>query len=102
MKKIIKNTANSIRIHGPNVICHVLAVCSGSSFGRFITLKKICNIVCRYALIKDVFAGSLTIMCFLILLCCYTAAFNCVQEIFNSFKVSVILFSINIKNTRLA
>ena len=45
--------------------------------------------------------GSFSSKYLLILLRCYTAALNRIQKVFDSFKVSVILLTINVKNTSL-
>ena len=103
MKKIIKNTANSIRIHRTDIVCHILTVCSSCGFRSLIALKEVCNIMSRYILVEEVFTRSFAAaVSFLILFLSDSAALDCSQKVFDCFKVSVILLPINIKHTSLA
>ena len=52
----------------------------------------------RYILIEEMLTGSFSSKYLLILLRCYTAALNRIQKVFDSFKVSVILLTINVND----
>ena len=56
----------------------------------------------RHILIEEMLTGSFPSKYLLILLCCYAATLDRIQKVLDSFKVSVVLLAINIKNTSLA